>query len=208
MYKIIGADGKEYGPITREQLQQWLAEGRLNLDSKVQVEGESAWKTLRDLPELTASVTAGPPPLYSSAAASIPSAPLQMVRGPATFILVLAILNILACLWGLVSGNVENQLSEIPNIPPAYLDFLRNIAFLFGVPANIVGLVLAIICVIGSLQMMKLKQYGLAMAAAILMLIPCSGCCCCLNIGAGIWALVVLLKPEVKSAFQQSAYVR
>ena len=28
MYKIIGADGKEYGPISAEQLRQWLNEDR------------------------------------------------------------------------------------------------------------------------------------------------------------------------------------
>jgi len=27
VYKIIGADGKEYGPITAEQLRRWIAEG-------------------------------------------------------------------------------------------------------------------------------------------------------------------------------------
>ncbi len=30
MYKIIGADGKEYGPVTAEQLKQWIADGRVN----------------------------------------------------------------------------------------------------------------------------------------------------------------------------------
>jgi hypothetical protein len=52
MYKIIGADGKEYGPISREQLKQWLAEGRLNLQSQVLPEGSTDWKTLGEIPEL------------------------------------------------------------------------------------------------------------------------------------------------------------
>ena len=29
MYKIIGQDGKEYGPITAEQLRQWISENRV-----------------------------------------------------------------------------------------------------------------------------------------------------------------------------------
>jgi hypothetical protein len=29
IYKIIGQDGKEYGPVTAEQLRQWIAEGRV-----------------------------------------------------------------------------------------------------------------------------------------------------------------------------------
>jgi len=59
MYKIIGADGKEYGPITLEQLKQWIAEGRLNLQSKVLPDGSTDWKTVAEIPELAAVV---PPP--------------------------------------------------------------------------------------------------------------------------------------------------
>ena len=37
MYEIIGADGKEYGPISFEQIRQWIAEGRVNAQTRVQV---------------------------------------------------------------------------------------------------------------------------------------------------------------------------
>jgi len=201
MYKIIGSDGKEYGPISLAQLKQWLAEGRLNHESKVLAEGETVWKPLRDVPELATALQSGLPPQFYAVAPTQPAA-LKLVRGPAIFMLVLAILNILACLWGLIFRDVEGQLAAIPNLPPESLEFLRKISFLFGVPANFFGLVMATLCIFGSLQMMKLKSYGFALAAAIIMLIPCGTCCCCLNIGAGIWALVVLSKQEVKSAFQ------
>ena len=55
MYKIIGADGKEYGPVTAEQLRQWIAEGRANSRTKVQPEGSADWKTIADLPEFAGS---------------------------------------------------------------------------------------------------------------------------------------------------------
>jgi prepilin-type processing-associated H-X9-DG protein len=51
MYKVIGGDGKEYGPISVEQIQQWLAQGRLNAQSRVQAEGSSDWKPLAEFPE-------------------------------------------------------------------------------------------------------------------------------------------------------------
>lgn len=38
--------------------------------------------------------------------------------------------------------------------------------------------------------------------AAILAMIPCVSPCCLLGLPLGIWALIVLLKPEVKAAFQ------
>ena len=54
MYKIIGADQNEYGPITAEQVRQWMAEGRLNGLSKIQVDGSGVWKQMRDVPEFSA----------------------------------------------------------------------------------------------------------------------------------------------------------
>jgi len=60
MYRIIGADGREYGPVSTEQLRQWISEGRVNHQTRVQAEGSTDWKTLADFPELSANV---PPPL-------------------------------------------------------------------------------------------------------------------------------------------------
>jgi hypothetical protein len=49
--------------------------------------------------------------------------------------------------------------------------------------------------------MRKLDSYGLAMTASIVALIPCISPCCVVGLPIGIWALVILSKPEVKSAF-------
>jgi len=68
MYKIIGADGREYGPVTSEQLRQWITEGRANAHTKAQLEGATEWKTLAELPEFHASlgISDGAPPPISS----------------------------------------------------------------------------------------------------------------------------------------------
>ncbi len=50
MYKIIGADGKEYGPVPADVLRQWVAEGRANAQTKVLAEGATQWKPLGELP--------------------------------------------------------------------------------------------------------------------------------------------------------------
>jgi hypothetical protein len=57
VYKIIGADGREYGPVTVEQVQQWIREGRANIQTQVQTEGGTEWKALGELPEFSASFT-------------------------------------------------------------------------------------------------------------------------------------------------------
>ena len=53
----------------------------------------------------------------------------------------------------------------------------------------------------GGLKMKSLENHGLAVATGVLAVIPCTSPCCLLGIPVGIWALVVLSKPEVKSAF-------
>jgi TM2 domain-containing membrane protein YozV len=66
MYKIIGADGKEYGPVAAEQLAQWIREGRANAQTKVQGEGQAEWKHLANFPEFQASLgisDGAPPPI-------------------------------------------------------------------------------------------------------------------------------------------------
>jgi hypothetical protein len=62
MYKIIGGDGQQYGPVTAEQLRQWHVEGRVNGQTKVQAEGATEWKALGEAPEF-ANLFVAPPPL-------------------------------------------------------------------------------------------------------------------------------------------------
>lgn len=60
MYTIIGGDGKEYGPVSVEQVRSWIAGGRANLATKVRLVGTDAWKSIADCPEITGSAaTAG-----------------------------------------------------------------------------------------------------------------------------------------------------
>jgi len=71
MFKIIGADGKEYGPISADQLKQWIAERRVDAQTRVLADGTTEWKPLGSLPEFASANRPGPPPL----AATFQSAP-------------------------------------------------------------------------------------------------------------------------------------
>jgi TM2 domain-containing membrane protein YozV len=64
MYKIIGADGREYVAASAEQLRQWIGEGRANAQTKAQASGEPGWKYLADFPDFHAAlgISAGVPP--------------------------------------------------------------------------------------------------------------------------------------------------
>ncbi len=50
-YKILGADGKAYGPVSAEVLLQWIAQGRANATTSVRAEGGSEWRPLSSVPE-------------------------------------------------------------------------------------------------------------------------------------------------------------
>jgi hypothetical protein len=120
----------------------------------------------------------------------------QRVAGPATALIVTAVLgliqNVLALLMTAViafglppNGNVEDAI-------PLF------IISIIGVPGGILMLIAA-------LKMKKLESYGLAMAGAILGMIPYLSPCCLLGLPFGIWALVVLADSSVKAAFHRSA---
>lgn len=53
MYKIIGADGREYGPASADQLRRWIGERRLNAQTLIRVEGTVDWKPLGNVPEFS-----------------------------------------------------------------------------------------------------------------------------------------------------------
>jgi TM2 domain-containing membrane protein YozV len=61
MYKFIGADGQQYGPVNLDQIRRWLAENRLRAETLIQTEGSLDWKPLHTFPELAAELKSIPP---------------------------------------------------------------------------------------------------------------------------------------------------
>lgn len=116
MYRIIGADGREYGPISAEQLRQWIAEGRAIATTRVLREGASEWTTLGALPEFSL--------LFAGATArtgTVPGAPVTVVRGPGSNGCAVA---------GLVLGIFSLTL---------------GLCCCYGIPFNFLGLVFSIV---------------------------------------------------------------
>jgi hypothetical protein len=103
MYKIVGADGKLYGPIDLEQLQQWVAQGRVHPQTRIQPEGTTEWKPAAEVPEVQAALAAagfGPPPIQPLQTGG-PAAGVAPKSGLAITSFVLGILSVLALCFGL-----------------------------------------------------------------------------------------------------------
>lgn len=70
-YTIIGGDGKEYGPVSGEDLHKWISEGRLNAQSLAKAESDAEFRPLSAFPEFAdafAPQAAAPdtPPVFST----------------------------------------------------------------------------------------------------------------------------------------------
>ena len=70
-----------------------------------------------------------------------------------------------------------------------------------GIVSNIIGMVMTAVVFLGATKMRSLQTYGFALASAIIAMIPCISPCCFIGLPVGIWALVILTKPEVKASF-------
>src|ERR1041385_5585528 len=80
MYKIIGADGQTYGPVTAEELRRWIAQGRADARTKIQPEGSADWKLLGELLEFADALKAAKP----GAPPTIQPLPPSITPPPAT----------------------------------------------------------------------------------------------------------------------------
>jgi hypothetical protein len=216
MYKVIGADQKEYGPVSVDQIRTWIAEGRVNAQTRVRAEGAQEWMPLSGFPEFADALGVGPaqPPGVPAALPGGGSreAALQAVRGPAIALIVTASLACLFALWNLVNSAFLHSDTEFLSRlmeqykEPAMRDFMQRVLPMtagVGIAGAVFHLAMSILILIGALRMLSLRNYSLAFVASILALVPCitPSCCCVLGLPFGIWALVVLNKPEVKSHF-------
>jgi Domain of unknown function (DUF4190)/GYF domain 2 len=149
MYKIIGSDGREYGPVSGDQLRQWITEGRVNADTQVRPEGGADWSPLRTRAEFSALLEIRPTPPPIHALPSQPGgSPLQRNNPFAVTGLVLGIYSVtfgLCCCYGLpfnLLGIVLSLigLAQIKQQPEAYSGQGLAIA---GLICSIVSLTLA-----------------------------------------------------------------
>lgn len=77
MFTILGADGKEYGPVTAAKIAEWIAGGRANLQTQARRAGETEWRTLADFVEFNPAAT--PPPVPVAAPVPTPAAPAPQI---------------------------------------------------------------------------------------------------------------------------------
>jgi hypothetical protein len=133
------------------------------------------------------------------------------VMAPAIALIVVAAIGIIGNLLLLVSAllapkvDVAAQVkAQNPNMPAQQAEMASKVAGFVtnaGPPTYVILMLLDGLILFGGIQMLRLRSRGLALATGILGVIPCLSPCCVLGIPFGIWALIVLVKPEVKAMF-------
>jgi hypothetical protein len=231
MYYIQGADQKEYGPVSSDQLRQWISENRLNRFSPARADGESLWKTLGDFPEFADALGAIPasvaPPAASpssgSTAESSRSSPYgsgfrpsnpgisesvidQKLKIPAIGVISTGALGGGLSLYGVIATLMgSNKNTELPpGLPPEAAGFLKSYLSMmetFNLPLNLLALIMSVLTLMAGIKMLQRRSYGLVMTGVIIGMVPCLSACCCTGLPFGIWALVVLSNEEVRKSF-------
>jgi hypothetical protein len=208
-YTIIGGDQKPYSSVTADDVRRWIADGRLNGQSLAKEENDTEWRPLSAFPEFADALAASsaPPPPFSSpvaAASGERDAALQLVKGPAIGLKVTAIVGLVLVAVGLVINVLTLSgfhigLQQIYD--PQMQKLFSTLGGGLGIVQDIIGGVVGVIVLIGAAKMQKLRNYQFALTASIVAMVPCISPCCVFGLPFGIWALVVLNKPEVKSQF-------
>lgn len=135
-YFIIGGDGKEYGPISADDLRKWIAEGRLNAGSSAKAESDAEWRTLNTFPEFAGALGLQP----GSSPASGQTAPTV---GPEWEAEVehrqpdLALGECLAAGWTFLAANAGFLFAA------AFLTWIVNVFFVaFSVAVPVIGAII------------------------------------------------------------------
>ncbi len=140
-YKIVGVDGRQYGPVAAEQIRQWIAEGRVESRTPVFTDGAADWTFVGLLPEFAGLFPGSTPSTI------VPPGQPRRTNSLATAGLVCGILSWVCCcgfpfnLLGLVFSLIA--LSQINRHPE----------FNEGRGVAITGLILSIISLVFSLGM-------------------------------------------------------
>ena len=104
MYKIIGADLKEYGPVSSDQIRQWLAEGRVNGQTKIQAADSTEWRSLAEIPEFALLLPKAPLPPPVRPVPITPLTPQASTSQLAVWAMITGICSLLCCCgWFIVA---------------------------------------------------------------------------------------------------------
>lgn len=153
MFKIRGADGKEYGPVNSDQLRDWIRQGRANAQTQVLPADETEWKPLGEMPEFEDVLGRQPEPIPPLTANSpLPGDVLERDYDLDVIGCFSQSTELLRASFGMVFGAcaiyllIQGGISGLGSIP--FIGPIFSIASLFVVGQLIAGVYITILRVI------------------------------------------------------------
>jgi len=148
VYKIIGGDQKEYGPVTPQQVQEWIQQRRVNAQTMICSEGNNAWKPLGSFPEFSAALaspTPASPPVSASVEQDNPMSAVVPYKNPKALIAYyLGIFSLIPCI-GIPLGIAAFILGVLG------LKFLKTHPTAHGQVHAWIGIVLGGLCALANM---------------------------------------------------------
>ena len=125
-------------------------------------------------------------------------------KAPAICLLIISIISISVTLFGLVGFSIATSSllgldDELVN--EVLIDEQDNVRMFLELVGAFFAIVANFVILIGSINMLQLKNYRFAMLGSIIACSPCCSPCCLLSIPFGIWSLKVLNNEEVRLKF-------
>ena len=124
------------------------------------------------------------------------------VKAPAIALMIMVGVGICFTLLGFLMQILGISLASMMGAAQQENPLAQMMAGTLGIAIGLFDIAIGVVIFLGAKKMMNLQSYSFAMVAAILAMIPCISPCCILGLPIGIWALVVLLDPNVKAAFR------
>jgi len=123
----------------------------------------------------------------------------EKVKIPAILLMVAGGIGIAAHILGLVMNLLGVGLGAAQGADDGAMAIAQGVGGIIGV---VIGLACDGVVIAGAMNMMKLQNWGLSLAASIIALLPCISCGCLLGLPIGIWSLVILNDAQVKASFR------
>jgi hypothetical protein len=121
---------------------------------------------------------------------------------PAVCLIITGVFNAMLGLLGVVSGIMQIiNPSDTPISESEAERFGYYTGQSIGLVAFLLSFVAAPMIIFGAVKMLNGTSYNWAKTASILATIPFTSCCFLIGAPIGIWAMIVLSKPEVKMFF-------
>lgn len=127
------------------------------------------------------------------------------VQAPAIALMVFGSLCLVASIFGTVNALIAAPPVMPADSPEWAVQLTKNSVGPLAAGIQSVFIAVALFILFGAVQMLRLKMWGVAMAASIVSMLNFGSCCCIVGLPLGIWALVVLLMADVKQAFAMNA---